>query len=630
MKKVLKSFMLTLVGLLTVATLVACGEKKHEHNYTYESLATKHRQVCKDCDDKQPWEPHVYGDSWTIEKEATETEKGSRYHNCTVCNWKETEDIDMIMPQPGVTADFTAIYVKALADWSEVYVYYWGNKTEDGGNTLDEGYAVSWPGVEMTLVDEATYLYGFIIPAGVANIIFTDGSAQTVDINYAPSKNLLVVEEDNKDGEKYKAHYDSYEAKETDPELGKAESSVVEKMTIYAQLPVSWEVQNIHYWGTKLTTDWPGAPMTLVDETLNLYKYDGLPVGSTIILNNKVGDDGVQTGSLTVPEGVNTFVVEDEDTISYGMYKDGVITPVEVEIEIPELYIRGDMNNWNTLTDDYKLVYDEKNDRATITIAIAKDQKFKIGDANWAVSLGYVEELGDAFSEGEGGNIVAAKAGTYTFIVEGLKAKASLSVLEMMDLYVQTDWTTVNLHYFGTKLETSWPGATMTLVDGSTNIYTVKVPVGTKVIVNNKVGDDGVQTGNLPIPEGVNIFILEDKDTISYGMYQDGVITPVEVEKEAPVFYVRGDMNSWGAPDDFKLSYDKDTDTASIEIILLEGVNFKIADMNWVASIGYVDTLGAEFAAGAGGNITVVTSGTYVITITDLLGTPTLTIVKKA
>lgn len=628
MKKVLKSFMLTLVGLLTVATLVACGEKKHEHNYTYESVATKHRQVCKDCDDKQPWEPHVFGDSWTIEKEPTETEKGSRYHVCTVCNWKETEDIDMIKPEAGVTADFTAIYVKTLADWAEVNVYYWGNDLEEGGSTLDEGYAVAWPGVPMTLVDETTHLWGFIIPAGVGNIIFTDGSAQTVDIKFAPSKNLLVVEED-KEGENYKAHYDSYTAKDSDPELGKAESSVVEKMTIYAQFPATWEVHNIHYWGTKITTTWPGAAMTLEDEATNLYKYDGLPVGSTIIFNNKVGEEGVQSGNLTVPEGVNTFILEDEDTVSYGKYENGVLTPVEVEIEIPELYIRGDMNNWNTLTDEFKFAYDEKNDKATLTIALKADQNFKIADANWAVELKYSDTLIDAFVEGDGGNIKVAKAGTYTFIVEGLKAKPTLSVVEMMNLYVQTDWTTVNLHYFGAPIQSSWPGVAMTLVENTTNIYTAIIPVGATVIVNNKVGDEGTQTSNLVIPEGVDAFVFDAELKISYGKFEDGVITPVEVKKEAPVLFVRGDMNSWGSPDEYKLVYDAATDTATLEVTLTAGHNFKIADASWAVSVGYTDTLGDAFAAGAGGNITVVTAGTYIITVSDLLGTPTLTIVAK-
>lgn len=631
MKKVLKSFMFALVGMLTIATLVACGEKEHEHDYTYESLATKHRQVCKDCDDKQPWEPHVFKNEWVVTSAATEDAKGSHYRNCTVCGYKETEDIPMLLPATGVATEATAVYVQALADWAEVNIYYWGN-TVDGESTLEEAYAVAWPGVEMTLVDETTHLYGFKVPKGTANVIFTDGSAQTVDIKFATGKNLYVVEE----GENAKAleiHYSTYTPKDTDPELGQAVSSVVEKMTVYAKLPATWENHNIHYWGTKITTTWPGAEMTLLDKDENFYKYEGLPVGSTIIFNCAASADElepIQTGNLTVPEGVNTFIIEDEDTVSYGKFENGVFTPVEVEFETPELYIRGDMNSWGT-PEEAKFAYDEKNDKAILTVTLVEGHQFKIADASWGFEKKYEDTLIDAFIEGDGGNIKVAKAGTYTFIVEGLKAKASLQIIEMMDLYVQapTSWTAVNLHYWGTAIGSSWPGAAMTLVEGKEDLYSVCIPAGSTVIVNNKVGDDGGQTSNLVIPADVNTLIVADNFSVSYGNYADGTLTPVEVAKEAPVLYVRGDMNEWGASDEYKLLYDSEKDTATIEVILTGGQSFKIADASWSTNFGYVDTLSAAFAEGSGGNINVVTGGTYVITVTDLLGTPTLTIVAK-
>lgn len=92
------------------------------------------------------------------------------------------------------------------------------------------------------------------------------------------------------------------------------------------------------------------------------------------------------------------------------------------------VYVRGDMNGWNAdaawefMTSDYKNVWYVKN------VTIAKDQTFKVADADWgATNLGGGEEpleIGKAFTlVSGGGNIVCPDnfTGTIQYKVQGGK-----------------------------------------------------------------------------------------------------------------------------------------------------------------------------------------------------------------
>lgn len=431
MKKVIKTIMLVFTTLCAVLALASCSEEEHQHSYVYESDATKHRQVCTDCGETTRWDAHVWGE-WKVTKEATLDEKGLKEHTCTVCGYKGTEEIPMLTPTFGETSDFTAFYAYVPADYETVNIYYWGDN-------LESSYSVAWPGVEMTLVNESEHLYGYTLPAGVANIIINDGSSQTIDVSYSPDRNAIRLDVINSDN-KYEVIYTSYQAKADDPELAKPEASdPVEMVTLYVVDTNGWDVLNIHYWGSKLGDSiWPGVAATKVDEvevngaSCNVYSVEVPEDATTYIANNKVTVDGVESGvqseNITAVADANCVVVLADLTASYGNYKDGVFTAVEVDLGLPEFYIVGKFGtvNW-TFEEDYKLAIDEATMTAAITVNLAEGDVFKIAQEGWSGEVGS-DALGDAFSVAADGNITVVTAGTYRIVVSNLDSTPSLTI----------------------------------------------------------------------------------------------------------------------------------------------------------------------------------------------------------
>lgn len=430
-KNVIKTIMLVLTTLCTVLALASCSEKEHQHSYVYESDATKHRQVCTECGEGTRWDAHVWGE-WEVTKEATLDEKGSQEHTCTVCGYKGTEEIPMLKPTFGSTTDFTAFYAYVPADFETVNIYYWGEN-------LDKSYVVGWPGVEMTLVNESEHLYGYTLPAGVDNVIINDGSSQTVDVAYSPDRNALRFDALNSDN-KYEVIYTSYQAKADDPELPKPEpSDPVEMVTLYVVDTNGWDVLNIHYWGSKLgESEWPGVASTKVGEvevngeSCNIYSVEVPEDATTYIANNKVTVDGVESGvqsqNIAAVADANCIVILADLSASYGNYKDGVFTAVEVDSGLPQFYIVGKFGtvNW-TFEEANKLDIDEETMTATITVTLAVGDEFKIALNDWTREVSS-DELGSAFSLADGGNIKVLTAGKYQIVVSNLDSTPSLTI----------------------------------------------------------------------------------------------------------------------------------------------------------------------------------------------------------
>ena len=69
---------------------------EHEHSYSEEwsSDENNHWHACE-CGAKADTAAHTYGE-WSVTKEATETETGSRERTCTVCDYMQTETIPVI------------------------------------------------------------------------------------------------------------------------------------------------------------------------------------------------------------------------------------------------------------------------------------------------------------------------------------------------------------------------------------------------------------------------------------------------------------------------------------------------------------------------------------------------------
>ncbi|MCH5172441.1 MAG: starch-binding protein [Erysipelotrichales bacterium] len=325
MKKVLKSLIFTFAFAASAFAMASCGGHTHHLAKEWSKDATKHWHDCSGCDDLVDKAAHAWGE-WIVDEEPTETEKGSHHRICSVCNYEATEEIPMLAPEFGVATDFTAVYAQVPAEWDTANIYYWaGNE----GNTIEDAYKVGWPGTEMTLVNEEDHIWGFMVPAGVDHVIFNDGATQTVDIDFSPAKNLYVLDTVNGEG-KYTIYYSVYEPTADDPELGRPEGRVIERITIYAQVPADWEEVYVHFWGSIEDPDWPGREMTLVDEEEHIYSFDIQEIVVGIIFNN---GNGTQTANIEDfeldAEGLNGFVVADTLEVTYAHYADGVFTPLE-------------------------------------------------------------------------------------------------------------------------------------------------------------------------------------------------------------------------------------------------------------------------------------------------------------
>ena len=428
MKKALKTILFTFTCLTAGLALASCGGKNedsssskvdtHVHQYTWEKDATKHRQVCA-CEVESYWEAHVWGE-WEKIKDPTLDEKGSHKRTCSVCGYVATEDIPALTPTLGeTTEDWTAIYTQVPADWEAVNIYYWGDN-------LSTDYAVGWPGAEMTLVNADSHIYGYQLPKGVANVIFNNGSAQTTDVSYSPDRNLYVLDAANAEG-KFEIQYKSYTANENDPELAKpSKNEPITYVTIYAQVPESWTTVNLHFWGAPVgNSDWPGAAMTKVENTTNLWSVSTVPSGATaFIVNNKVGDEGVQTANQQLPEGANTFIIAEDLTVTYAKYENGTFTPVEASKEIV-LYVKGTMNSWSN-DDAYKL--NVTDNTATITLELEADAESKVADAVWSLNFGYVDTLDATCFADNSGNIKVLVKGTYTITITNLDTTPVLTI----------------------------------------------------------------------------------------------------------------------------------------------------------------------------------------------------------
>lgn len=77
----------------------------HEHvpGETYQSDKDGHWKACV-CGETMDKEAHTFGD-WSVVKEATEKETGSRERSCLVCSYKDTEEIPVITGKPSKPDD---------------------------------------------------------------------------------------------------------------------------------------------------------------------------------------------------------------------------------------------------------------------------------------------------------------------------------------------------------------------------------------------------------------------------------------------------------------------------------------------------------------------------------------------
>ena len=98
------------------------SQSAHVHSYseTYKFDAEKHWKEC-DCGSVIDKAVHKFGE-WSITKEATETEKGSRQRICSVCGYKAVEEIAMLQASHAMTDAASNITVSGIPAGVELVV----------------------------------------------------------------------------------------------------------------------------------------------------------------------------------------------------------------------------------------------------------------------------------------------------------------------------------------------------------------------------------------------------------------------------------------------------------------------------------------------------------------------------
>ena len=124
-------------------TCKTCGYKEtvsipvlsHTHSFSdWKNNDTSHWKECK-CGEKSELSAHTYGD-WVVTNQATEETTGSRYHTCTVCGYKETEEIPVIP------------HTHSFGDWKNNDTSHWkecrcGEKSELSAHTYGDWVTIT-------------------------------------------------------------------------------------------------------------------------------------------------------------------------------------------------------------------------------------------------------------------------------------------------------------------------------------------------------------------------------------------------------------------------------------------------------------------------------------------------------
>ena len=108
----------------------------HTHDYADEwsNNETDHWNECK-CGDKTDLASHAFGE-WSTTKEATEKEEGSKYHICSICDYKET----VTVPVLSHIHSFGTWKINTTSHWKECNC---GEKSELSVHTYGEWETVT-------------------------------------------------------------------------------------------------------------------------------------------------------------------------------------------------------------------------------------------------------------------------------------------------------------------------------------------------------------------------------------------------------------------------------------------------------------------------------------------------------
>ena len=295
-------------------------------------------------------------------------------------------------------------------------------------------------------------------------------------------------------------------------------------------------------------------------------------------------------------------------TVDHTWNAEGTCTVCGETLVITQYYVRGSFggSDWPAL-DDYKLAIDYSTKTATITVSLKAGDEFKVADSKWSAEFNAKTiKCAEGLFDGDN-NIIVKTTADYKIVLS--KLETSTPECEITQLCVH---------------EYTW-----TKVEGKTCEYT---GVCSKCqATSTKVEHAGY--GEWTLVEGKTcdfeqVCACGDKKTKVEHTWGDDIVCDKCQAVNVVQYYVRGDMNGWGATDALVLGADKKS--SSILLVVEAGQGFKIASEDWSKEFNF-DTItfnvnGFEKAADSN-NIVASKAGVYVVNVAGLdTLTPTCTI----
>ena len=296
-------------------------------------------------------------------------------------------------------------------------------------------------------------------------------------------------------------------------------------ITVHAQVPATWTKVQAYVWdGAGQDNAWPGIAMTKGED--GWYTAEVPAWAKNIIINNKVGDNGVQTGDMTLPAAEEVWiVVEGTKGTVYTTKPQPTPDPdpepepektITVHAQVPATWTKANAYAWNSSTN--------ANNKAWPGAAMTK------GDDGW-----YTIEIPASANRiiinngtDQTGDMTLPAAEEVWIVVEGTKGtvyttkpqptpdpdptpdpepKPDPEPTGMIIVHAQVpaDWTAANAYTWadGSDGDPAWPGAAME--KGADGWYTLAVPSNVNnIIINN---GNGGQTQDIKLTGADEIWI---------------------------------------------------------------------------------------------------------------------------
>ena len=384
---------------------------------------------------------------------------------------------------------------------------------------------------EKGLSSEDYYLENYVIAnlnvgddLPTSEITSTVADCEFTSWQYATSGGELAFVSKVQEGQKYYQAYFTYLGEGQDDETIGGDGNLsseqpLEDRTIYVKNNAGWSTVNLYAWNNngRSNGSWPGLAMTY-NEAIDLYTYELSPIYTSLIFNN----GSSQTADLNAYTEVNTYIVNEDCTVSYGWYENGSITPVTpgdpINPGIPEgsSYVYFDLNGQASWTSVYVYTWEGADTGTWPGSKMAYDSetgyyKYSLGNAstcNIIFNNGSGEQTADLVYNvdtplytlnGSGGF-----GGVWTVLGADVEEVEKQNNYVYVNLNGQVSWSNVYVYTWSGASTGSWPGNKMSY-DSEKGLYYYELGnvITCSIIFND---GNGAQTADLSYSSATPVF----------------------------------------------------------------------------------------------------------------------------